>query len=216
MASPRTELFKGPFCRLMYAKGLFTPGTYGNDKDAKPKFNPSFVFEDKDKPFFEPYLMEVLKEMTDGVKRFKAELIKNPLIRGDGPEAKYKDGDHAGEIKPGLGKGLFFIRPTAQPDSPPSVWFRDKNKQETEDVVYSGCYGKPILNVYAWKDGKGISFGISGFQRIPHPSYGDGERLFSGGKGDFSADKWNETIADEGPVPEAAKSGGGAASLFGD
>lgn len=214
MASPRTELFKTPICRLSYAQGLFKPGTYGDDKDAKPKFNPSFIFEDKDKPFFEPYLLEVLKEMKDGVKRFKEELIRNPLIRGDGPEAKYKTGDHAGEIKPGLGKGFFFIRPTAQPDNPPSVWFRDKNKQETEEVVYSGCYGKAILNVYAWKDGKGLSFGISGFQRFPHPTYGDGELLFTGGKGNFDTDKWSETIADEGPTPET--NGKGAASLFGD
>ena len=130
-------------------------------------------------------------------------------MAGDGKEAHSKK---TGELQLGLGPDVFFIRPTANEDRPPRVWHRDPNKQETEETVYSGCYGKAILNAFAWNNsssGDGVSFGLSGFQKLQ-----DGERL--GGSGGIDPAKWSETIPDEGPVPESARSGGGAASLFGD
>ena len=209
MASIHSAEFKTPLSRLSYAKGLFVPGTYQNDPKATPKFNPTLIFPIKEKLFFEPFLMEVLKQMPKGIERFKAGVLNNPLIPGDGPEAKFKDGDRVGEIKPGLGKEFFFIRPTAQPDKPPAVWWKNSNIQETEATVYSGCYGKGVLNIYAWKDGKGISFGIAGFQK-----HAEGERL--GGAGPIDKEKWSETIADEGEAPAETTGGKGAGGLFGE
>lgn len=212
MSENRTELFRTPLCRLLFAKGLFTTGTYQNDPKATPKYNPTFIFPNKDKKFFEPKLLEVLNKMPDGLKRFKNELIRNPLLAGDGKEAKFKEGEKAGEIKPGLGADVFFIRATAQADKPPAVWWKNPNVQEKSDVVYDGCYGFAILNIYEWKDGKGISFGVTGFQKSH-----DGERLFDGGGGgSLDKSKWHETIADEGAAPESTKSGAGAGGLFGE
>ena len=107
-----------------------------------------------------------------GIEKAKAGLIKSPFLAGDGKEARNKQ---SGELHPGMGPDVFFIRPSANKDRPPAVWWKDPNKQEDETTVYSGCYGKAILNCFAWhndKSGDGVSFGISGFQK-----HADGDRL---------------------------------------
>ena len=68
-----------------------------------------------------------------------------------------------------------------------------------------------MLNAYTWdhpKNGRGVSFGISMFQKLQ-----EGERL--GGSGGVDTDKFFESVADEGPVPEDATTGAGASGLFG-
>ena len=95
-----------------------------------------------------------------GIEKAKAGLIKSPFLAGDGKEARNKQ---SGELHPGMGPDVFFIRPSANKDRPPAVWWKDPNKQEDETTVYSGCYGKAILNCFAWhndKSGDGVSFGI--------------------------------------------------------
>ena len=77
--------------------------------------------------------------------------------------------------------------------------------------MYSGCYGKAVLNAFAWyneQNGDGVSFGIQMFQKLQ-----EGERL--GGGGGVDASQWMETVVDEGPAPEATRSGAGAGGLFG-
>ena len=111
-----------------------------------------------------------------------------------------------------MGPDVFFIRPSANKDRPPAVWWKDPNKQEDETTVYSGCYGKAILNCFAWhndKSGDGVSFGIQGWQK-----HSEGERL--GGAGPIDKEKWSETIADEGEAPAETAGGKGAGGLFGD
>ena len=205
-----TVLFKTPMCRLMYAKGLFVASAYQNDEKALKKFTPSFIFPVTDKPLLEKYVLEVLIKMPKGLERAKAGLIRSPILAGDGKEARFEKGEHMGEIKPGLGPDKIFIRPSAMADKPPFVIWKDPNIQETEENVYSGCYGHAVINVFEWKDGKGLSFGLAGFQK-----HEKGERLGSDGGGRANPNDFYEKVADDEPIPESAQNGAGASGLFG-
>lgn len=208
MANARSSDFKTELGRLSYAQTLFKARE--PEGGGTTKYGCTIIFPKAYRKTLEEIVAAVIKEQwgPSGIERAKKGLIKSPFLAGDGKEAHSKK---TGELHPGLGSDVFFIRPTANEDRPPRIWYRDPNKQETQEVVYSGCYGKAILTAFAWnaQSGDGVSFGIHGFQKLQ-----DGERL--GGSGGIDPEKWNETIADEGPVPETAKSGGGAASLFGD
>ncbi len=204
MAFARSDDFKSPMCRLSYASGLFKaralePGSRG-------KFSATLIFPKSERKILEEIVAKVITEEwgPEGLKRAAAGKIRSPFISGAGKEAR----DDSGELKPGMGPDVFFIRVQANEDRPPAVWFRDPNKHETEDVVYSGCYGKAVLNCFAWKHatgGEGVSFGIQGFQKKE-----EGERL--GGSGSFAAEKWSETVADD--APQTTRSS--AAGLFGN
>ena len=208
MANARADDFKSPLCRLSYAQSLFK--ARANEGGGAPKFGCTLIFPKVDRPALEKIVAKVIQDQwgPQGLERARKGLIKSPFLAGDGKEAHSKK---TGELNAGLGPDVFFIRPTANEDRPPRVWYRDPNHQETEDVVYSGCYGKAVLNAFAWSaaSGDGVSFGILGYQKLQ-----DGERL--GGSGGIDPEKWSETIADDGPVPETAKTGAGAAGLFGD
>jgi hypothetical protein len=176
---------------------------------ARKKYSATLIFPKSARPEMEKQVAEVIRvEWKDaGIERAKKGLIKSPFLAGDGKEARNKS---TGDLRPGMGAEFFFIRVQAGEERPPAVWFRDPNRHETEEVVYSGCYGNAIVNIFAWhnaQSGDGVSFGISGFQKLQ-----DGERL--GGSGRIDPEKWSETIADEGPAPNVG--GGGASSLFGD
>lgn len=209
MAMARSDDFLSPMCRLSYAQSLFTPRAAA--EGAPKKYGATLIFRKEDRPALEKVVAEViLKEFgPKGIEKAKAGLIKSPFLAGDGKEARSKQ---TGDIHPGLGPEFFFIRVQAGEARAPWVRWKDKNKQETEDTVYSGCYGKAVINCFAWhnaQSGDGVSFGVSGFQK-----HSEGERL--GGSGGSDPDKWVETIADEGDAPDATKTGAGAAGLFGD
>ena len=208
MANARFEDFKTELGRLSYAQSLFK--ARANEGGGAPKFGCTLIFPKSYRPTLEKIVAKVITDQwgPTGMDRAKKGLIKIPFLAGDGKEAHSKK---TGELNPGLGPDVFFIRPTANEDRPPRVWWKDPNKQETEDTVYSGCHGKAILNAFAWSaaSGDGVSFGILGFQKLQ-----EGERL--GGSGGIDPEKWSETIADEGPAPETTKSGAGASGLFGD
>lgn len=200
--------FKTPECRLSYASGLFKARAV---KNGVPKFGCTLIFPKSAKAILEAEIAKVLiGEWGDkGIARAKAGVIKTPILLGDGKEAKNKE---TGEINAGLGPDVIFIRPNANADRPPAIRWKDPNLQETEANVYSGCYGKAVLNVYAWHFGDtntdGVSFGVAFFQKLR-----EGERL--GGAGPIDAEKYMESVADEGPAPDSTKDGSGAAGLFG-
>lgn len=203
-----TAEFRSPLARLSYARDLFEPRV-GEDGGVA-KHGCTLIFPLDARAVLEKWVAEcIIGEWGDkGIARAKVGSIKSPFLVGDGKEARNKDGD----LHPGMGPTVFFIRPKAGAKYPPSVWYTNPNIQEKESVVYSGCYGNGILNVFAWnhpKNGDGVSFGISGFQKKQ-----DGERL--GGGGGVDASKWHEAIADEGPAPAATKTGAGAGGLFGN
>ncbi|MDE2096613.1 MAG: DUF2815 family protein [Patescibacteria group bacterium] len=175
----------------------------------RKKYGCTLIFPKSDRAALEAKIADVIKaEWGDkGFAMAKSGVIKNPILAGDGKEARSKE---TGELHPGMGPDVIFIRVQSGEDNAPWVRWKDKNTQETETTVYSGCYGKAVVNAFAWKNpegGLGVSFGISGFQKLE-----DGERL--GGSGGSDPDKWVETIDDVGSAPESTK-GAGAAGLFG-
>jgi hypothetical protein len=207
MANARSEDFKSDLCRLSFAGGLFKARAV--EAGTTPKFSATLIFPKSARAGLEKIVAKVLTDEwgPEGLKRAAAGKIRSPFLAGDGKEAK----DDSGALKPGMGPDLFFIRVQANEDRPPVVWWRDPNRQETEATVYSGCYGKAILNCFAWKHktgGDGVSFGIQGFQK-----HAEGERL--GGSGAINPERWSEKIEDEGPAPDSTTSGAGASGLFG-
>ena len=207
MAMARSADFKTPVCRLSYAQGLFKPRAMDN---GPAKFGCTLIFDLAARKELEQYVKEVIIAQwgDKGIERAKKGLIKSPFLAGDGKEAMSKK---TGELSPGMGKDVFFIRVTAGEDRPPFVIWKSPNIQETEANVYSGCYGKAVLNAFAWhndKSGDGVSFGVQGFQRLR-----DGERL--GGGGATDPKDWAESIEDTGDAPEETRAGAGAGALFG-
>lgn len=203
----RTEDFKTPICRVSYAFGLFK--ARASEDGGKEKFGCTLIFPNKDRaPLDEQVKNVIVGEWGDkGLQMAKDGLIKSPFLTGDGKEARNKT---TGELHPGLGPDVFFIRPSSIYE--PVVRFRSANVPATEAEVYSGCYGFAVLNAFAWnnaKTGNGVSFGIQFFQKTA-----EGERL-GGGGGAIDAFKWHEKIEDAGDAPEATKSGQGAGGLFG-
>lgn len=219
MAFARSDDFKGPDSRLSFAKDIFKAKP---NKQGKLKFSPTLIL---------PIAMRTAKviqyrgelvSMEDivgkvifeqwgeaGIARAKQGLIKSPFLAGDGKEARNKK---TGELHGGMGPDVFFIRPTANGDRPPVVSSSSTAViPATEQEVYSGCYGYPVLNCFAWhadEQGDGVSFGIQCFFKKR-----DGERL--GGSGGSDAEQWTETVEDAGAAPASTQTGAGAGGLFG-
>lgn len=207
MAKARSEEFKSPVCRLSYASGLFKAKAIS--EGGREIYTATLIFPKADRAALEKYVADVIKaEWGDkGFERARAGLIRSPFLAGDGKEARSKT---TGDINPGLGAEVFFIRAQAGKDRPPFVIWKDPNVQETETTVYSGCYGKAVLHCFAWhndKQGDGVSFGISGFQKLR-----EGEHL---GASPADPAKYYERVEDHGDAPEETKSGAGAGALFG-
>lgn len=209
-AMARSDNFKTPECRLSYAQNLFNTRENKDDNGkVTHKYQPNLIFPKSAKADLEKKVAEVIIAQwgEKGMDRAKAGKLRLPFLAGDGPEARNKEG----ALNPGMGPDVFFIRPTANADRPPQVRYRDPNLQATPQEVYSGCYGKAVLNAFAWanaKGGEGVSFGIAMFQKLR-----DGESL--GGGGPVKAEDYFETVPDSGAAPDATKSGDGAAGLFG-
>lgn len=208
MSRARSADFKTPLCRLSFAQGLYRPkGVNGGPE----KFGCTLIFPKADRKILEPYVAQVIKdEWKDaGLERARKGLIKSPFLAGDGKEARNKQ---TGELHPGMGPDVFFIRCIANKDRPPWVRWRDPNLQMTEADVYSGCWVKAVIGCFTWRNdqsGDGVSFGVSGLQKIK-----DGERL--GGSGQSDPSEYLETVEDAGDAPEETRGGRGAASLFGE
>ena len=208
------EEFKTSRCRLSFAFKLFSPRAQAN---AKPKYGCTLIFPKSERKALEAKVAEAIKgEWGDkGIEMAKSGIIKNPVLSGDGKEARNKE---TGEFHPGMGPDVVFIRTQARAVDdngnkvrPPAVRWRDKDFQESEGNVYSGCYGKAVVNAFTWEfeaNGKGVSFGIAMFQKLE-----EGERI--GGRGPVDANKYVETIEDAGEAPDSTKGGDGAAGLFG-
>lgn len=141
------------------------------------------------------------------VEMFKNGLIKNPFLDGDGPQAINKK---TGERYEGFA-GHRFIRCSANAEHKPKVYDRQVNLSVDPGLVYSGCYVYAVINAFTWmneQNGKGISFGVKMVQFAK-----DGERL--GGEGGDPDPTQHFKPQVDASVPDSAKSGTGAAGLFG-
>jgi hypothetical protein len=212
---------KTTLCRLSYARDLFTARAVNDSQPDKKQFGCTLIFPKSDKTgraALEALALETIKaEWGDkGIKWLQDKLIKTPFFDGAGPDARYKNGDKAGELNPGMSPDVWFIRVSAQANRPPAVVWKNPNKQEKEefpDGVYSGCYGKAVVNAFTTdhaQGGKRLSFGIAMFQKMQ-----EGELLGGAGGGPVNPEKWHETIADDGPAPDSTRTGDGAGGLFG-
>lgn len=208
MAKARSEDFKTPTCRLSYAQTLFKARAAKNS--TTKKFGATLIFPKSALPELEKHVAGVIRDEwgEKGLQRAANGAIRSPFLAGDGKEARNKE---TGDLHPGLGPDVVFIRCTANEERPPAVRFRSPTIPATEEEVYSGCYGFAVLNAYAWhndESGDGVSFGIAYFQKT-----GDGERL--GGGGPVDVGKYFEKVEDTGSAPEETKAGAGAGGLFG-
>ena len=203
----RSADFKTDLCRVSFAGSLFKPRA--QQEGGVEKYGCTLIFPKTcDRSALDAAVKSVLIAQwgDKGIDRAKAGLIKSPFLDGAGKEARNKK---TGEIHPGFGPDVFFLR--VQSIRQPVLRYRSEHIPATEEEIYSGCYGKAVLNAFAWnnpQNGDGISFGIQFFQKIS-----DGERL--GGSGGVDAAKWMEAVPDEGAAPEATRGGAGASGLFG-
>lgn len=203
----RIDDFKTVECRLSFANNLYKARSQEEGKP--PKYGCTLIFPKAARSELEAKIIPLIKkEWGDkALEMAKAGVIRSPFLAGDGKEAR----DSEGNIKPGLGPDVFFVRTQAGEERPPVVIWKNPNKQETEATVYSGCYGKAVVNMFTWSHttgGKGVSFGIQMFQKLR-----EGERL--GGSGGVDPEKWAEQVPDEGAAPDSTTSGAGAGGLFG-
>ena len=203
----RSEDFKTPSCNVSFAQNLFKARSQSG---GKPKFGATLIFKNKDRPALEKKVGALIVEQwgDKGLDRAKKGLIKSPFLAGDGKEARNKE---TGDLHPGMGPDVFFIRVSANEDRPPVVRYLDPNIPATPEDVYSGCEGFAVINGFCWhnaENGDGVSFGIQYFQKT-----GEGERL--GGSGGIDPEKWYEKIEDTGEAPEETQGGEGAGGLFG-
>lgn len=137
-------------------------------------------------------------------------IIKLPVLDGDGPQGVNKK---TGERHPGY-EGHFFIRTSSGLDYPPQVFDEYVQKIASNDRsrFKSGDYGYAVISAYTWdhpKSGKGVTFGISGIQKVK-----SGDAL--GGGGGTDAEKFFKPEAVGGEsAPDETKGGAGASALFG-
>ena len=203
----RSSDFKTPLCRVSFAGSLFKPRA--QQEGGVEKYGCTLIFPKTcDRTALDNAVRSVIVAQWSekGLERAKAGLIKSPFLDGNGKEARNKK---TGELHPGFGPDVFFLR--VQSIRQPVIRYKSEHIPATEDEVYSGCYGKAVLNAFAWtnaQNGDGVSFGIQFFQKIK-----DGDRL--GGSGGVDAAQWMESVPDEGAAPEATRGGAGAGGLFG-
>lgn len=202
----RSEDLKTPECRIAFANGLFDL----REDDFGNKFwTCSLLFgKSIDLSALKAAALEACENEWPGkaVDWIKNGTIYSPFLDGDGPQGKSKK---TGEAHNGF-PGTTFIRVKSGADYRPKLVNQKVLPITSREELYSGCYGFAVIQAYTWdniKKGKGVSFGLSMFQKSK-----DGESLGGGG---VDVDKWAEKIPDEGDAPASTKDGKGAAGLFG-
>lgn len=210
----RTENFKGPLMRISYAYQLFTPREFKKDDGSTRKVYSCTLIAPKSADWSP--ITGALKECVAGqwgdrgVEKWKSGLIKNPILPGDGKEARSKE---TGDLHSGMGADVQFIRVQANEDRQPLVFAPDAVTRIVDaDDCPSGSWGYPVLNAFCWhndQNGDGISFGISMFQLVKKA---EGDDILGGGGGRADPSKFFESVKtdDVGGAKPAS-----AADMFG-
>ncbi len=203
----RSEDTKTPLARVAFADGLFKLREKDN---GRKEYQCTLLYpKGSDISSLTKLISQVAEEAWPGKAKALVEsgVLKNPILDGDGPQgASKKTGErHAGFA------GQHFIRVASGEDYRPKLVNQKVLPITSKDELKSGDYGFPVIHAMAWEDdkgGKGISFGISMFQKAK-----DGESLGGGGAG--NPEEHFEAIPDEGDAPAETKKGDGAGGLFG-
>lgn len=208
----RTDFFKGPLMRVSYAFNLFTPREKTGDNGAVRKVYECTLIAPKSADWSP--ITGGIKECVIGqwgekaVDRLKNGVIRNPILDGAGKEARNKEG----EINPGMGEDVQFIRVQANEDFQPLVFNPDAvTRIINSDGLPSGSWGYPVLNVFAWsnpKNGDGVSIGINMFQLVKKA---EGNEILGGGGGRPDPSKFFESVKTEG---DAGSKPSSAAAMF--
>lgn len=198
-----TDFFRGPLMRVSYSFQLFVPQEQKRDNgDVVRKYGCSLIAPvTSDWSILQDRIAEVVENYPGmSFDKWKAGLIRNPILAGDGKEARNKD---TGALHPGMGADVKFIRVQANEDRKPHVYMPDAVRLiENSDEIPSGSWGYPILNAFGWhhvQNGFGISFGIDSFQLVKKA---EGEDILGGGRrADPKA--FFEAVKDDGtPAPK--------------
>jgi len=145
-------------------------------EDGPKKYSVSGLIPKKDKAAiarFEKAVKKVIAENQHILKGTKG--LKTPLRDGD----EDKDGEEY--------EGMMFF--TANSISKPILVDEDRQEIMEEREIYSGCYGRVSMNLYAFNTGgnKGVACGLNSVQKLR-----DGESL----GGSYTADQIDEDFGD--------------------
>ena len=148
--------------RLSYCN-LFTPRQ--SDDGGEPKYSVCVLIPKSDKATLDRLKAAIEAAKTAGLGKFGGKLppgLKVPLRDGDTERdsAEYK--------------GHFFLNASSR--QRPNVVDAEVNPVLHPDEVYSGCYGRVSLNMYAYvmSGNRGIAAGLNNVQKLA-----DGDRLDS-------------------------------------
>jgi len=231
MARAKSDYFRLDNMRIAFAHNLLTPKKdTQTDGSVKLSFQASLLWpkgidlmgtkEDGSALKVSDELMRLAIEAWGdrAVQMIEAQIIKNPLLDGDGPQAvSKKDGTRYEGFA-----GNRFIRASATMQYPPKVYsdklgadgklvqITDPNSKE----FYSGCYVNAVVNIFTWENanqGRGMSFGID-MAQFAKP----GDRLGGSGGGGADASKFLKGVPGgaTASVPAGAAAGKPAGNLF--
>lgn len=165
--------------RFSYAS-LFHPRSVNGGPE---KYSVTLLIPKADKKTMDKIRRAIAAATEQAKEKIKKFPLKptNTVHDGDG----LKDsGDPYGEEC----KGCYVIAVSST--RKPTVIDRDKMPITDEDELYSGCYGRAVINFYGYDAGgkKGISAGLNGVMKLA-----DGERLGGGGVSD---EDWDDDFDD--------------------
>ena len=162
---------------------LFTPRAI---QDSAPKYSVTLLIPKSDKA-----TLEKIKSAIEAAKAVYMQrnagkklptALKHTLHDGDGERPN--GGDFGEECK-----GHYVI--TVSSKNPPVLVYSDKTPLTDPQELYSGCYGRAIINFYVYdtQGNKGISAGLNGVMKLY-----DGEPL---GGGIVTDEDWDDIEDDD-------------------
>lgn len=205
----RSQDIKAPKARFAFTKGLFEAQ---QTQSGKMQYGASLLWPKGTN------LDDLKKAAADAavaewgdkaIQMIKDGLIHSPFLDGDGPQGKSKK---TGEPHAGF-PGSTFVRVISGAEFKPKIVDRRLLPIVSVEDFPSGSWGFPVVNAFTWENkekGKGISFGVS---LVQVTQKAEGADVLGGGGA--SPESYFEKIEDDGPAPEATKTGAGAGGLFG-
>jgi hypothetical protein len=170
-----TKLVTGKV-RLSYVN-IFEPSSISEDQEKK--YNVSIIIPKSDKVGVEKAKAAIAAALKAGEVKFGGKIpavYKNPL----------RDGDAERPDDPAYAASFFI---NANSFKKPAVVDADINPVLDKEEVYSGCYGRVVVNFYAFNvsGNKGVAAGLNSVQKLA-----DGDRL--GGDVSNPADDFGDDL----------------------
>lgn len=211
-ARGKSEDFKTRLMTVSFAKDLFE----AREKDNGGKgFGCTLLWPKTDEETTAQIAKGVKEAAVDlhgdkAAQMLKDQLIQSPILDGDGPQAingktKQRYAGYAGH---------WFIRCGSGEDYQPLVIDGKKKELFKPSDCPSGSKVYAVVNAYTWeyKNKEGVTFGVSMVQVVKKA---EGDEVLGGdGGGNRNADKFFETIEDQGDMTKVSTGGKGAGALF--